>query len=50
MRLIWRFYNHLAKTDKAASLVEAQRAFVHRGGRFSHPYFWGPFVLVGMMN
>ncbi|HUU14187.1 MAG TPA: tetratricopeptide repeat protein [Terriglobia bacterium] len=49
-RLMRSFYSHLAKTDKATALVEAQRALVREGGRFSHPYFWGPFVLVGMMN
>ena len=36
--------------DKATALAEAQRDLVSRGGRYSHPYFWGAFVLVGQMR
>jgi CHAT domain-containing protein len=37
-------------TDKATALADAQRDLVARGGRYSHPYFWGAFVLVGQMK
>jgi CHAT domain-containing protein/Tfp pilus assembly protein PilF len=50
LRLMTTFYGHLTKDDKATALAEAQRDLVRRGGRFSHPYYWGPFVLVGTMN
>jgi CHAT domain-containing protein len=36
--------------DKATALAEAQRDLIGRGGRYSHPYFWGAFVLVGQMK
>jgi CHAT domain-containing protein len=35
--------------DKATALATAQREFIARGGRYSHPYFWAAFVLVGQM-
>jgi len=44
------FYRRLAQSGKAAALAEAQRAMRSAGGRYSHPYFWAPFVLVGEMN
>ena len=47
MRLMSGFYGRLAGSDKATALAEAQRELVARGGRYSHPYFWGAFVLVG---
>ncbi len=36
--------------DKATALATAQRELISRGGRYSHPYFWGAFVLVGQMK
>ena len=33
-------------TDKAGALATAQRD-MRSGGRYSHPYFCGTFVLVG---
>ena len=50
MRLMSAFYGKLAGSDKATALAEAQRDLIGRGGRYSHPYFWGAFVLVGQMK
>jgi CHAT domain-containing protein len=36
--------------DKATALADAQRDLIGRGGRYSHPYFWGAFVLVGQVK
>jgi len=47
LRLMRSFYRHLEKSGKATALAEAQRAL--RTGRYRHPYFWAPFVLVGAM-
>jgi CHAT domain-containing protein/Tfp pilus assembly protein PilF len=44
------FYGQLSHADKAAALAQAQRAMLQRGGRYEHPYFWAPFVLVGEMR
>jgi len=35
--------------DKAAALARAQRLLM-ASERYSHPYFWAPFVLVGQVN
>jgi len=48
--LMQGFYRHLGQSDKATALALAQRAMLRRGGRFAHPSFWAPFVLVGAMN
>jgi CHAT domain-containing protein len=32
-----------AGLSPAASLRAAKLAFVHKGGNFRKPYFWGPF-------
>jgi len=50
MRLMSRFYEQLGGADKATALAMAQRELIARGGRDSHPYFWGAFVLVGQMR
>jgi CHAT domain-containing protein len=47
MWLMRGFYEKLNAAGKAAALATAQRALVARGDRYSHPYFWGAFVLVG---
>jgi CHAT domain-containing protein len=44
------FYRYLNQADKAASLAQAQRTMYQNGGRYEHPYFWAPFVLVGEMR
>jgi len=41
------FYNNLQKTDEAGALRKAQLAMIESHGRFSQPYFWAPFILVG---
>ena len=64
MRLMRAFYGRLLTTRpetdegawrwprgrKATALADAQRELIARGGRYSHPYFWGAFVLVGQMK
>ena len=45
--LMVRFYRDLRGADDASALAKAQRELVVRGGRFRHPYYWAPFVLVG---
>lgn len=42
------FYGHLQTAGEAAALRQAQLAMVESHGRFSQPYFWAPFVLVGI--
>ena len=46
--LMRRLYRHLAEGGQttAAALRQAQRELVN-GGRYSHPYYWAPFVLIG---
>lgn len=50
LRLMRGFYRHLRLAGKAVALAEAQRNMGRRGGRYSHPYFWAPFILVGEMK
>ena len=49
-KLMRRFYEHLAEStrpgDKAGALSQAQRE-LRSEKRYSHPYFWAPFILVG---
>ena len=49
VELMARFYNQLASVDsvtKAKALREAQIALM-RSDKYSHPYYWSSFVLVG---
>ena len=32
------------------ALAESQREMLRAGGRYAHPYYWAPFVLVGEMK
>jgi len=48
--LMSSFYGDLRHEDKGLALAKAQREMLGHGGRFAHPYFWAPFVLVGKMN
>ncbi len=41
------FYGNLKQSADAAALRNAQLALLGSGGRYKHPYFWAPFVLVG---
>lgn len=50
--LVRRFYSHLGEGhSKARSLALAKR-HVLRAGRelYQHPYFWAPYVLIGLWN
>jgi CHAT domain-containing protein/Tfp pilus assembly protein PilF len=42
------FYGSLQQTDEAAALRQAQLAMIESPGRFNQPYFWAPFILVGI--
>ena len=43
------FYQQLRRRDKATSLATAQRRMKLRPA-YSHPYYWGAYVLVGKMK
>lgn len=47
LELMRRFYKDLQRTGEAAALREAQLAMLSEGGRYAHPYYWAPFVLMG---
>jgi len=42
------FYQHLKqeKVSKAEALRRAQLKLIHEG-RYAHPYYWAPFILIG---
>ena len=45
--LMVKFYQQLDRvTDKAEALRQAKLELM-QGGRYAHPYYWAPFVLVG---
>jgi CHAT domain-containing protein len=43
------FYEGLAHRGKSQAFTEAQRALMN-STRFSHPYYWAPFILTGDWN
>ena len=43
------FYGQMRRSDKARSLANAQRRMKLRTP-YSHPYYWGAYVMVGKMN
>lgn len=47
--LMLEFYKLLKNgSDKATALQEAQKKIMmQEGGKYSHPYYWAPFVLIG---
>jgi CHAT domain-containing protein len=49
-QLMVNFYRRLPRDGKVGALTAAQRAMRLGGGRYSHPYYWAPFVLVGKMD
>jgi CHAT domain-containing protein len=49
-QLMVNFYRRLPRDGEAGALTAAQRAMRLGGGRYSHPYYWAPFVLVGKMD
>ncbi len=44
---LWGYGIDPRAKDMAAALQVAQKAEIHRGDRFAHPYFWAPFVVAG---
>jgi CHAT domain-containing protein len=44
------FYSHQGQAQKGLALAKAQRTMLQSDGRYEHPYFWAPFVLVGEMR
>ncbi|HEV2352508.1 MAG TPA: CHAT domain-containing protein [Terriglobia bacterium] len=48
LQFMQNFYRDLQKANEAAALRQAQLAMVGSHGRLSQPYFWAPFVLVGI--
>jgi CHAT domain-containing protein len=50
LELMRSFYRALPQSGRAKGLAEAQRAMLRAGGRYAHPYYWAPFVLVGEMK
>ena len=48
--LMRSFYSQLHLADKATALRRAQLNMRARRSPYAHPYFWGPFVLVGQMQ
>ena len=49
LELMEVFYRERGGAESAGALVAAQRAMRQAKGRYSHPYFWAAFVLVGRM-
>jgi CHAT domain-containing protein/tetratricopeptide (TPR) repeat protein len=47
LELMRGFYRDLGKSGEAPALRNAQLAMLGLGGRYAHPYYWAPFVLVG---
>ncbi|MDJ0716180.1 MAG: CHAT domain-containing protein [Prochloraceae cyanobacterium] len=47
--LVSKFYARLSQTNttKAESLQFAQKAAIEAGGRYAHPAYWAPFILIG---
>lgn len=43
------FYQNLTQTNvsKAEALRQAQLALIKEGGRYNHPAYWAPYILVG---
>jgi CHAT domain-containing protein len=48
LQFMQTFYSNLQRTDEASALRKAQLAMIESHGRYSQPYFWAPFILVGI--
>jgi CHAT domain-containing protein/Flp pilus assembly protein TadD len=40
-----KFYKFQGHADRVAAISRAQREMITAGGRYSHPFYWAPFVL-----
>ncbi|MES1242575.1 MAG: CHAT domain-containing protein [Acidobacteriota bacterium] len=45
--LMVRFYQHLGNDDDKAEALRLSKLELIRGGRFAHPSYWAPFILIG---
>ena len=47
--LITKFYQewYINQLSKAEALHKAQQQMISQGGKYAHPYYWAPFVLIG---
>jgi CHAT domain-containing protein len=50
LQFMGSFYRRLRPAGGAEALAQAQRETLRQGGRYRHPYYWGPFVLAGAMK
>lgn len=46
--LMVRFYRHLEATGDRAEALRLSKLELVRGGRYDQPYFWAPFILIGL--
>jgi CHAT domain-containing protein len=48
-KLISRFYKHWHQNgmSKAQALQKAQQELMSLGGKYTHPFYWAPYILVG---
>ena len=47
LELMKSFYGSLQPGQEAGALAESQRRMLRTRGKFQHPYYWAPFVVVG---
>jgi CHAT domain-containing protein len=45
-QLMAAFYKNLKNKNKAAAIKQARIELI-QSGKFSHPYYWAPFILIG---
>ncbi|HSN87110.1 MAG TPA: CHAT domain-containing protein, partial [Thermoanaerobaculia bacterium] len=45
--LMVRFYRHLNEAGDRAEALRLSKLELIREGRFDHPYYWAPFILIG---
>ena len=44
------FYQIHVHADRVTAISQAQRTMIAAGGRYSHPFYWAPFVLIETGN